>query len=421
MKTYCKPKDVNIDSLAFNSVPVHLAFSDKLNKSMFRNLLIQTGMITPEEYTRERRTQSYNQTIVAIDAVAAEVTERIRQRDLQLPPIRRFQRVDGLSNKLRDLNQESAIQQVYEYIAVQALMPLFKAKILPCQYGSIPGGGQTAGKQHIERLLRRKFHCKIDEIKGDVRHAYQSVTVECVMKLLRRDIGKNKPLLWFIEALMANYPDGRLMIGGYLPTWLFNYVMSYVLRHLLEHHKMRRGVRHNMIWGCVCYADDFALFGRRSNLIRAIKETTRWAKKTLGLEIKAAWDINYPASFEEEKAQKKKRKETGSRKRTPGIDMVGFVVRRTYTIIRGRIFVRIRRQFLRARRELDSLGYVPWWRAYKIVSYYGWLVNSDSQHFRRDYQVKRIMKASKKSVSYKGRLRAKEAMQHERNLCAQAG
>lgn len=421
MKTYCKPKDVNIESLTFNSVPVHLAFSDKLNKSMFRNLLIQTGMITPEEYTRERRTQSYNQTIVAIDAVAAEATERIRQRDLQLPPIRRFQRVDGLSNKLRDLNQESAIQQVYEYIAVQALMPLFKAKILPCQYGSIPGGGQTAGKQHIERLLRRKFHCKIDEIKGDIHHAYQSVTVECVMKLLRRDIGKNKPLLWFIEALMANYPDGRLMIGGYLPTWLFNYVMSYVLRHLLEHHKMRRGVRHNMIWGCVCYADDFALFGRRSNLMRAIKETTRWAKKTLGLEIKAAWDINYPASFEEEKAQKKKRKETGSRKRTPGIDMVGFVVRRTYTIIRGRIFVRIRRQFLRARRELDSLGYVPWWRAYKIVSYYGWLVNSDSQHFRRDYQVKRIMKASKKSVSYKGRLRAKEAMQHERDLCAQTG
>ena len=210
------------------------------------------------------------------------------------------------------------------------------------------------------------------------------------------------------------------MIGGYLPTWLFNYVMSYVLRHLLELHKLRRGVRHNMVWGCVCYADDFALFGRRSNLMRAIKETTRWAKNTLGLEIKPAWDINYPASFQEEKAQKKERKERGSHKRTPGVDMVGYVVRRTYTIIRGRIFVRIRRQFLRAHRDLDRLGYVPWWRAYKIVSYYGWLVNSDSQTFRRNYQVKKIMKAAKKSVSWRGRHQSLlEAMKYERILCNQ--
>ena len=421
MKTYCKPKTVDIESLTFNSVPVHRAFADKLNKRMFRNLLLKTGRITPEEYAQERKEQRFNKTIEAIDAVAEDLTERIRKRDLQIPPIRKFQRLDGLSQKLRDLNQESAVQQVYEYIAVEALMPLFKAKLLPCQYGSIPGGGQTAGKRHIERLLRRKFHCKIDEIKGDVRHAYQSVTTECVMKLLRRDIGKNKPLLWFIEALMANYTDGRLMIGGYLPTWLFNYVMSYVLRHLLELHKLRRGVRHNMVWACVCYADDFALFGRRSNLMRAIKETARWSKKTLGLEIKPAWDINYPASFEEEKSLKQERRVSGTRKRTPGIDMVGFVVRRTYTIIRGRIFVRIRRQFLRARRELDTMGYVPWWRAYKIVSYYGWLVNSDSQTFRKNYQTKRIMKAAKKSVSWRGRHQMiREAIQNERNLCAQA-
>lgn len=251
------------------------------------------------------------------------------------------------------------------------------------------------------------------------RHAYQSVTLDCVMRLLRRDIGKNKALLWFVEAVMGNYPDGRLMIGGYLPTWLFNYVMSYVIRYLQSLHHSRRGVRHNYVLGCMCYADDFSIFGKRSNLKKAIKDCTRWARETLGLSIKDVWNFTYFSSLDAEKEQKSKR-EAGSKKRTPGLDMVGFVVRRTYTIVRGRIFVRIRRQILRGSRDLETLGYIPWWRAYKIVSYFGWLKNSDSQGFRKKYGVKKIMAAAKKSVSMKGKKRMEEAIRNERMLCCQA-
>lgn len=420
MKTYCKPKDADIESTEFNSPAVHLAFAGKLGKREFRQLLISTGKITREELAQERVDNSCNKVIPAIDAVAEALTQRIRDRDLRLKPVRQFKRVDGISQKLRELNQESAEQQVYEYMAVQALMPLFKAKILPCQCGSIPGKGQTAGKRQIERILRRKFHAeRVDEIKGDIRHAYQSVTVECVMRLLRRDIGKNKPLLWFVEAVMSNYPDGRLMIGGYLPTWLFNYVMSYVLRYLLSLHRERRGKRHNLVLACVCYADDFGVFGKRSNLKRAIKDCTKWCRETLGLEIKSVWNFTYFASLETEKEVYRARK-AGSHKRTPGMDMVGYVIWRTYTIIRDRIFKRIRRQFIRAKEDLEKLGYIPWWRAYKLVAYYGFLTNSDSQIFRIKYAVKKIMKAAKQSVSYMGKLRMKERIEHERMLCCAA-
>lgn len=420
MKTFCKPAKVNIESVEFNAVAVHKAFAGKLNKKEFRRLLTDTGLVTAAEIASERLDNSLTKILPAIDDVAAHMTEQIRNRDIHLKPVRQFQRRDGISQKLRDLNQESAEQQILEYICVEALMPLFNAKILPCQCGSIPGRGQTDGKRQIERILRKKFHCdRLDVIKGDVRHAYQSVTVECVMKLLRRDIGKNKPLLWLVEATMGNYPDGRLMIGGYLPTWLFNYVMSYVLRYLLAIHRERRGVRHNFCWACVCYADDFAIFGKRSNLVRAMKETTRWCKQQFGLEIKGVWNMASFASFNAEKTKNAARKQ-GSKERTPGIDMVGFVVRRTYTIIRGRIFVRIRRQIIRGARELATLGYIPWWRAYKIVSYFGWLKNSDSQTFRKKYGVKQIMKAAKRSVSMKGKKQMEEAIRYERMLCGQA-
>ena len=99
------------------------------------------------------------------------------------------------------------------------------------------------------------------------------------------------------------------------------------------------------------------------------------------------------ASFEDEKAARK------SHQRTPGVDMMGYVVRRTYTTVRGRIFVRIRRQLLRAGRELNQLGFVPWWRAQTLTSYGGWIRYSDSRRFCESCGYDRIRAAGRLSLS----------------------
>lgn len=420
MKTYCKPKDVDIEDEEYNRSAVFRCFKGpgKLARKDFKKVLLETGKITGAEYEEERATQEHMKINNAIVAVSKDLTDRIVSRDLHLKPIRQFQRIDGISRKLRTLSRFTPEHQAMEYIAADALMPLFKAKILPTQYGSIPGRGQTGGKRKIERLLRKKFHGKVDEVKCDIEHAYNSVTCECVMELLRRDIGKNKTLLWFVEALLSTYPDGRLVIGGYLPTWLFNYVMSYVLRYILSLEKCRRGVKQKMVLACVCYADDFSLYGRISNLRKAIKKATVWAYDTYGLKIKDIWKITYVSSFKDEKLVHDARK-AGSCKRTPGIDMMGYVVYRTYTIIRKKIFLRVRRQMIRAWRELKRFGCVPWWRAHGVIAYYGWIKNSDSQNFKRKYHVRRIMKSAKKSIAYHYK-KLQEVKVNERKLCAAA-
>ena len=96
----------------------------------------------------------------------------------------------------------------------------------------------------------------------------------------------------------------------------------------------------------------------------------------------------------------------GGRQRTPGVDMMGYVVRRTYTVIRGKNFVRIRRQFLRAARELDALGYVPWWRARTLCAFWGQLKYTDSIYFCQTYDAYRIFKAARRSVAWKARKEA---------------
>lgn len=402
MKTYCKPATVNIEDWKFNELAVVECFRNKRSRKDFQRLLCKTGKITKREIVEDQLNKDFKRTLEAESEVAKMLTQRIINRDLQLKPIRQFQRIDGLTQKLRDICQESPEQQVFEYIGVYALKPLFRAKILPIQYGSIPNKGGVAGKRKIERLLRKKFHGKVVALKGDVTKAYPSVTVPIVMEMLRRDIGKNKVLLWFLGALMSNYPGNHLCIGGYLPAWLFNYVMSYVLRYIYEQAQIRRGKRNRLVYAIVCYADDFTIYGDVSKLKKAMKKATIWAHDKFGLKIKDIWQFYQVASFDEERENLEERRK-GSKKRTPGVDMMGYVVRRRYTTIRGRVFRRIRRQVLRAWEDFKAKGFIPWWRACRIAAYKGWIKHSNSLKFRMKYCFDKLFKMCSYSASKHGK------------------
>lgn len=402
MKTYCKPATVNIEDWKFNEIAVVECFRNKRSRKDFQRLLCKTGKITKREIVEDQLNKDFKRTLEAESEVAKMLTQRIINRDLQLKPIRQFQRIDGLTQKLRDICQESPEQQVFEYIGVYALKPLFRAKILPIQYGSIPNKGGVAGKRKIERLLRKKFHGKVVALKGDVTKAYPSVTVPIVMEMLRRDIGKNKVLLWFLGALMSNYPGNHLCIGGYLPAWLFNYVMSYVLRYIYEQAQIRRGKRNRLVYAIVCYADDFTIYGDVSKLKKAMKKATIWAHDKFGLKIKDIWQFYQVASFDEERENLEERRK-GSKKRTPGVDMMGYAVRRKYTTIRGRVFRRIRRQVLRAWEDFKAKGFIPWWRACRIAAYKGWIKHSNSLKFRMKYCFDKLFKMCSYSASKHGK------------------
>ena len=95
MKTYCKPKTVNIESVEFNSPAVHLGFSGKLGKKEFQELLLATGKITRAELHEEIRENSCVKILGAIDVVAEELTKRIQDRDLQLQPVFSFRFFGG--------------------------------------------------------------------------------------------------------------------------------------------------------------------------------------------------------------------------------------------------------------------------------------------------------------------------------------
>ena len=108
MKTYCKPKDVDIEDTNFNMEAVHCAFGNgKLRRRDFRTVLTKTGKISEPELFYERKEHKCHKIIDAIDAVAEQETQKIRDECLNLKPVRQFKRIDGIKMKERNLCQES--------------------------------------------------------------------------------------------------------------------------------------------------------------------------------------------------------------------------------------------------------------------------------------------------------------------------
>ena len=63
--------------------------------------------------------------------------------DLDLDPVSVFYRIDGISMKRRQLSNCCPLHQCFGHLAVIGLRPLFRAKLLPYQFASIPGKARS--------------------------------------------------------------------------------------------------------------------------------------------------------------------------------------------------------------------------------------------------------------------------------------
>ena len=126
--------------------------------------------------------------------------------------------------------------------------------------------------------------------------------------------------------------------------------------------------------------DDILLIGsRKRDLEMAIKKIVKKADE-MGLTIKDSWQVR---NIDE----------------VP-IDMMGFKIYRTHTEMRGRIFLRVRRSFRRARKQITFRI------AKKCISYYGYLKHTNSKRFQRKWKVRKTVKKCKEVIKNESKIYA---------------
>lgn len=369
----------------------------KWNRQDYQLFMVEWSSYTLGEVKQAIAAQNHGILLDICDDIAREICSRIRNRDLRLAPIKFFKRVDGISGKEREISHESVMQQIMDAVAVAALMPLFKAKIMPHQYASVKGRGQVAGKEKIEKWIRRDKRCRWYG-KADVQKCFRSLSRRAVMRLLKRDIHKNPVLLWYVDALLSTYwkiEGGKvvllgLVIGTLLSQWLCNYALSYLFRYVQSLCKVqrRRGtiVQIKLVSHVLFYMDDILLIGSRAaDVLSALRKAAAWAHKELGIKLHDGYQVLSLAPSR--------------------IDMMGYVVGYECSTIRARIFLRARRNYIRAGVWLRHNHRLTLRRAQSVISYYGYFKYTDSVRVSAKLDVTRIFEKAKKDVSFYSKMR----------------
>ena len=346
MKTYCRKTDITSDE--------HLNYSFDLFSSKSGR---RRGFRHFFDKGRERITH--------------QARSMILNRELRLNDITYFYRTEPTSQKTRLIGRESAMQQFLDYVAVTALQPMLDAKIGYHQCASIKGKGQSHAARYLKRWVRNKKNRYY--VKIDIRKFYESIDRDVLMAMLRHDVG-NDDLLWLVEALINTHKKG-LNIGSFLSQYLANYYLSEAYRYANELHKYRRGKRIKLAPHILTYMDDWIFIGHsKSDIKSAVRKTIAFIESRLHLVVKP-WKI--------------------CRIDSEPVDMVGWVFRRDRTSVRAAIFIRARRAFMRAARQVVIRPRL----AARCISYWGYMKWANVYLFIQKHDLINLISQCKDSIS----------------------
>ena len=394
MKTYCK--NIDILNLDFLAACVSECLSGKYGRNSVAQFLCENSEYTRNEIRNIINNHQVREIDVIIMTIAKKMQSHIRNKDVSLPPIHFSERYDEISKKYRIIGVQSIEHQCYEYVAVNACKELFYKKFGVYQCASIPNRGQSYGKKAIAKWVKSDVNGTRFAIKADVKKCYPSIDKNQIKKFLQRDLHKNPILLYLLFTLIDMYDTG-LSIGSHLAQWLCNYYLSYGYHYISEKLFTTRKLKHSnkiikvrLISHVIFYMDDIIIFGsNKKYLMMAMHKTLEYFSNVLLLTIKPNWRL-----FKVQYIDKR------GKIRGSFVDMMGFRFYRGKTSIRQSIFVRIKRKYIRLRKKSMRKKNISRLFAQSIMSYWGWVKNTNSYKFSREYNIFKLTNLAKSVVSY---------------------
>ena len=337
----------------------------------FRDMLFEYG-VTKAQYSEALDTHNYSSFNNAFEKITTEACRRIRERKLDLTPVRIREQQDKTTGKVRMIGCEPPMQQIFDYIAVYSCNEIWNGRIVPQQASSVPGRGQVYGvkmlkryieadnrairyaKKHPEKAGNYSSKCRY-VVKLDIKKCYPSADMNIFMKLFEHDCG-NDALIWLWSELLKSHKINGytgFMIGALVSQWACQFMLSFIYREAMSLTYVRRGKKHKCVEHMVMFMDDMALFGsNRKKLREAVEHIIKFTKEKLGFDIKPNYMIH----------------ELGQ------IDMMGYVIYRNGTVsIRARNYIKSRRLKLRYMKR----HYLTTDQAKRMVSYKGFYMHSD--------------------------------------------
>lgn len=264
---------------------------------------------------------------------------------------------DGANKKERIIFKPSFYpDQCIHWAIMLQLESLLERGMYKYCCASVKGRGVHYGQRYVKKILK--------DVKGskyclqlDIRHFYPSIDKDKLKQKFIRII-KDPKLLNLMFKIIDSAEDG-LPIGNYTSQWFANFYLQDLDHFIKEKLHVKYYIR---------YMDDIVLFSSNKRKLRYIKEEIEKFLNSEGLELKDNWKLFL----------------TDSRP----LDFLGFRFYRDHITLRRRNALRIKRRVKKIKRRFELYGYIRLQDASAMVSYFGWIKNSNSYH----YYIKNIQK-----------------------------
>jgi hypothetical protein len=264
---------------------------------------------------------------------------------------------DGANKKERIIFKPSFYpDQCIHWAIMLQLESLLERGMYKYCCASIKGRGVHYGQRYVKKILK--------DVKGskyclqlDIRHFYPSIDKNKLKEKFIRII-KDPKLLNLIFKIIDSTEDG-LPIGNYTSQWFANFYLQDLDHFIKEKLHVKYYIR---------YMDDIVLFSSNKRKLRYIKEEIEKFLTNEELELKDNWKLFL----------------TDSRP----LDFLGFRFYRDHITLRRRNTLRIKRRVKKIKRRFELYGHIRLQDASAMVSYFGWIKNSNSYH----YYIKNIQK-----------------------------
>lgn len=266
--------------------------------------------------------------------------------------------IDGLSGKVRTLSKPQFYpDHIIHWCIYIVLYPILERSMIHNSCASMKKRGQVYGKNVCMKMLKNKKKTKY-YLKIDIKKYYPSIDVKKLRILLSRKI-KDPKLLKIIDDVLAL--DEGLPIGMILSQLFANFNL-YQIDHEYDKH------------GYVRYADDIVIFGSSKRTLHKLRIELNNMLNDNGLRMKDNWQI-----YKTDKEM---------------LDFMGYRMDHNKIIMRKKIMYRFTKRIRRYSKNKSHRN------ASAIVSYMGWVKNSNSWQFYNNrvkpyvdfFEVKKIIK-----------------------------
>lgn len=337
-------------------------------KYLYQRMLDE--QVIRKAYKKLRKGKTKRKEIIYIDAhlddevrKMREMIENTKPPEVEVPhpelaykPRKRTPKIIFEHGKRRKIYMPDINEQWLHHIIVLILEPIITATAYKYSCGSFPGRGSHYGKRKIEQWLLHDLNGTRRFAKMDIRHFYDSIRIDILMRELNIRI-KDEWFLYIVGLCLKGFIRG-IPLGFYISQWLANYLLEPLDRLITETLGMNKLLR---------YMDDIVIFASNKKVLHnAIIEIKKLLGRRFRLKLKHNWQVC------------KFYYQNGKRIIGRPLDFMGFIFYRTRTVIRKKIMLSATRLASKMNREKEAnRGYFQK-HIEAMLSYMGWFTCTDT-------------------------------------------